>query len=167
MKWILWSVVFGLFCAGTMAYVSCVEAQTPGTPTTPITPPPAKNTDHQLTITVTDVKSTDGQLMISVYSKTDGFPDNPAKATYTAQINPQKPEYTFDLPTGKYVVVVVHDRNKNGKVDKTLIGFPKEPIGLSNHPKIGPGAGKPDFDKAKVDVKENTRLTINLIELGL
>jgi uncharacterized protein (DUF2141 family) len=37
---------------------------------------------------------------------------------------------------GQYAVVAYHDENANQKFDKTGIGFPAEPYGLSQNPKI-------------------------------
>lgn len=37
---------------------------------------------------------------------------------------------------GRYAVVAYHDENANEKFDKTGIGFPAEPYGLSRNPKI-------------------------------
>jgi uncharacterized protein (DUF2141 family) len=123
---------------------------------------------HALTVTVTDAKTQDGQLLIALFTKEEGFPADVSKAVKTATVAIDKPSHTFEkLPAGKYVVVVVHDRNKNGKVDKSLLGPPKEPIGLSNHPKISPPNHMPNFEKAKVEVTQATKIEIKLIELGL
>jgi uncharacterized protein (DUF2141 family) len=122
---------------------------------------------HDLTVKVTDITGKDGQIVIALFTKADGFPAEIAKAAKTATVALDKPTYTFEkLPAGKYVVVVFHDRNKNGKVDQSLIGVPIEPIGLSHHPKISPPRMMPDFDKAKVDVAKATSIDVNLIEIG-
>jgi uncharacterized protein (DUF2141 family) len=156
----------GVLVAAT-AWVACAMAQQPrgGGPQAPL---PQSADGHDLTVKVTDVKGKDGQIVIALFTKEDGFPADIGKAAKTATVALDKPTHTFEkLPAGKYVVVVFHDRNKNGKVDKTLLGPPKEPIGLSNHPKISPPRNMPDFDKAKVDVSKATSIEVNLIELGL
>jgi uncharacterized protein (DUF2141 family) len=128
---------------------------------------PRKAAGFDLKVTVTDIKGDEGELIISLFTKPDGFPADHKKAIKSQTIKLDEPEYTFsDLPKGKYVVVVVQDRNKNGKVDRSVIGFPLEPIGLSNHREIGPKGGPPDFNKAKVDVNQDTAIEINLIEVG-
>jgi uncharacterized protein (DUF2141 family) len=128
---------------------------------------PRKAAGFDLTVTVTDIKGDEGELIISLFTKPDGFPADHKKAIKSQTIKLDEPEWTFsDLPEGKYVIVVVQDRNKNGKVDRSAIGFPLEPIGLSNHREIGPKGGPPNFNKAKVDVNQDTAVKINLIEVG-
>ena len=52
-----------------------------------------------------------------------------------------------NLAEGEYAVSVIHDLNRNGKLDSNLIGIPVEPFGFSNDAKgtFGP----PAFDQAK------------------
>lgn len=38
--------------------------------------------------------------------------------------------------TGEFAIAVYHDRNANGKFDKTGLGLPNEPWGISNNPKV-------------------------------
>jgi len=119
------------------------------------------------TVRVTDVKRTGGELVIAVFDREDGFPADVTKAVRTGKTALDQPEHTFgDLPDGEYVIVVFHDLNRNGKADRTALGFPKEPIGLSNHPAIGLKAGRPDFKKGKVKVRGTGEISINLIELS-
>ena len=51
---------------------------------------------------------------------------------------------------GAYTVAVYHDENANKKFDKTWIGLPDEPFGLSRNPRIGLSA--PTFEETFVDV---------------
>lgn len=122
-----------------------------------------KGDGHDLTVTITDLKGTAGEIQIALFTKDRGFPDEFSKADKTAKVKLDKPTHTFKgLPAGKYVVVVVHDKNGNGKLDKSVIGFPTEPIGLSN----GMQKGRPDFDKAKVEVSKATSIEVKLVEIG-
>lgn len=122
---------------------------------------------HELAVTVTQVKENRGAIVISLFAKTDGFPDDSTKAAYTATVTPQQPVHVFtNLPAGSYAVAVFHDKNQDGKLDKSFIGFPQEPIGLSNHPVLGPPGGRPNFAKAKLEVPANNKVEVNLIELG-
>ena len=122
---------------------------------------------HGLTVRVSDVKGAEGEVVISLFTRPDGFPADVSKADRSAKVPPGKPTHTFaDLPAGQYVVVVFHDRNRDGKVDRSLFGVPKEPIGLSNHKSIGPKGGRPDFEKAKVSVPQAASVEVNLIEVG-
>lgn len=42
------------------------------------------------------------------------------------------PGHITDLPAGEYALVVYHDKNKNGRMDKNFIGIPREWLGFSN-----------------------------------
>jgi len=37
------------------------------------------------------------------------------------------------LPYGEYAVMLYHDENGNDKLDKNIVGVPKEPYGFSNN----------------------------------
>lgn len=62
---------------------------------------------------------------------------------------------------GQYAVAIYHDRNKNQKFDKNLLGIPSEPFGMSNNPRFGMKA--PEFEEAVFDVPETgTAISISL-----
>jgi uncharacterized protein (DUF2141 family) len=124
-----------------------------------------KSDTHELTVTVTDIPGKE-DIVIALFTDKKGFPEDTSKAVTTATVKANKATHTFDkLPAGKYVVVVFQDKDGDGKITKGGFG-PKEPIGLSNHPKIAPPLNMPDFDKGKVEVKKATRVEVNLITLG-
>jgi uncharacterized protein (DUF2141 family) len=124
-----------------------------------------KSDTHELTVTVTDIPGKE-DIVIALFADKKGFPEDTSKAVTTATVKANKATHTFDkLPAGKYVVVVFQDKDGDGKITKGGLG-PKEPIGLSNHPKIAPPLNLPDFDKAKVEVKKATSVEVNLITLG-
>lgn len=161
MKWYTKLAALGAVAAGGM-WTVCATAQPPR----PAAPPAAPGTGHALTVSVTDVKAKGGTIVVALYATRAGFPDDTTKATRTAKVSPDKPVHTFEnVPAGKYAVVVFHDTNDNGKIDKSPLGFPKEPIGLSNHKAIGPKGGRPDFDKAQVSVTRAVAVEVNLITL--
>lgn len=126
-----------------------------------------KGEAHDLTVNVTDVGGKE-DIVIALFTDKKGFPDDISKAVKTATVKANKATHTFEkLPAGKYVVVVFQDKDGDGKITKG-VGFspPKEPIGLSNHPKIAPPLNMPDFDKGKVDVSKATSVDVNLITVG-
>ena len=43
--------------------------------------------------------------------------------------------FTADLPPGEYGASVLHDENRNGKMDKNFAGIPLEGYGVTNNPK--------------------------------
>lgn len=50
------------------------------------------------------------------------------------------------LPPGRYAIGAFHDENKNGKLDRHLLGYPVEAYGFSN--KARGRLGPPAFDQA-------------------
>ena len=105
-----------------------------------------------LVIHVTGARNVKGHLLVSVWPGPQGFPSSPVRI-----IGPQKvgldgaslsASATFrDLPAGDYSVTVMHDENDNGKMDKNLLGIPKEGFGVSNDPKKK--LHMPTFDETK------------------
>ncbi|MEM8944369.1 MAG: DUF2141 domain-containing protein [Planctomycetota bacterium] len=119
----------------------------------------------QLTVEVTEIKGRDGQLIVSVYDREAGFPNQLEKARATLKTLPTKPKVVFkNLTSGNYAVVVVHDRNKNNQIDQNFIGMPKEPVGLSNYNTIGL-SNRPSFKKALISLKKSGGVKVKLISL--
>jgi uncharacterized protein (DUF2141 family) len=60
------------------------------------------------------------------------------------------------LPKGRYAVAAYQDLNSNGSLDRSLLGWPTEPVGASN------GAtgmvGPPRFRDAAFELKQATQL---------
>ena len=67
-----------------------------------------------------------------------------------------------ELPPGTYALVVIHDANRNGDIDRNFLGIPTEAWGFSNDAKgtLGP----PSFDAAAVSggSDQPTRIEITL-----
>jgi len=116
-------------------------------------------------IKVTGLKNKNGQLGILVFTKKDGFPSDWQKAyrQVLIPITGTGVEYTFtDLPYGKYAVSVMHDENKNKKLDTNFLGIPKEGYGVSNNatgsmgpPKFEDATFTLDKDIIATDIKVN------------
>jgi uncharacterized protein (DUF2141 family) len=102
----------------------------------------------ELTIELSDVKTTEGKVMIAVFSSSDSFLKKPVLAASTAADPAGKSVVLKDLPEGEYALVVYHDANGNGKMDKNMMGIPTEDYAFSNNAmgKFGP----PSFDSAKI-----------------
>jgi uncharacterized protein (DUF2141 family) len=102
-----------------------------------------------LTVTINKLESKQGQLLIAVFDRPDGFPEAGAKAFRSRKtvIDSQSVTVYFrDLPPGIYAVCFVHDTNLNEKLDKNM-GIPAEKYGVSNNIKMG--FGPPKFEEAK------------------
>jgi len=64
-----------------------------------------------------------------------------------------------DLPGGEYALVVYHDENGNGRLDKNFIGIPREPLGFSNQYRP---QGPPTFSRAAFRLEADETRAINV-----
>jgi uncharacterized protein (DUF2141 family) len=124
------------------------------------TPPMAA----KLTVEITNVARTGGNIRVALYKPTDKF--GTAKPDFFKVIPVEKPgarQAVFDVEPGRYAVAVFHDVNDNDKLDKNLVGYPKEPFGFSNN--FRPVVSAPDFDDCAFVLPENgTKISIKLID---
>lgn len=107
-------------------------------------------------IKVSGLKNQSGQLGILVFISKDGFPSDWQKAyrQVLIPITGTSAEYTFtDLSYGKYAVSVMHDENKNKKLDTNFLGIPKEGYGVSNN--ATGSMGPPKFEDATVTLDKD------------
>lgn len=106
-----------------------------------------------LAIHVTGFRNDKGALGAALFRSGDGWPEDVAKA-YRHGPFPIEGDHgtaVFDhLPPGRYGVVVLHDENRNQKLDRNLLMVPKEGFGFANNPRIL--LTPPAFDKATTSV---------------
>jgi uncharacterized protein (DUF2141 family) len=110
-----------------------------------------------LSVDVTGVRNDKGRIALALFQSDAGFPGDSSRAVRTqlAEIDPQTRSAHFVLqgiPYGVYAVSVFHDENMNGRLDKNLVGAPKEGYGASNNPRKR--MGPPPFDEAKFELKQ-------------
>ena len=105
-----------------------------------------------LTVQIDDVKSSEGLLSVGVYDSPDTFLRKPLTGVRTQAIAGGKTVVIKDLPPGEYALVVTHDANQNGKMDKNVLGIPTEDYAFSNNA-MGT-MGPPTYEAAKFQVPE-------------
>ena len=118
--------------------------------------------EKKLTVQITNVTTDEGQIILAIYNSSENY--DKRIAFQEVKLQPEVDTVTFEtnVPDGEYLVMLVHDINKNGKLDTSFIGMPKEPVGLSNYD----GKGIPGkFKKHKFTVSENLTVTIPLKQL--
>jgi uncharacterized protein (DUF2141 family) len=101
-------------------------------------------------INITNIRSNNGKVNVSLFAAADGFPSNPQKAVavQSVVIQGNQVRLRFDnLPFGTYAIACLHDENGNGKIDTNLVGIPKEGYGASNNAVSKLSA--PKFEAAK------------------
>jgi uncharacterized protein (DUF2141 family) len=105
-----------------------------------------------LTVTVSDIRSQNGQLLVAVVN-TDAAWNSREKpvAVDKADATAREQVFRFKLPAGSYAVQVLHDENRNGKLDSNFMGIPVEGYGFSNNPQV---MRRAHFSEAKFDLTE-------------
>jgi uncharacterized protein (DUF2141 family) len=99
----------------------------------------------KLTVKITGIRNAEGNIRVAL--RTD---ENTIVNAKVVEIDPKTltAEAVFDnLPEGSYGVAVMHDENKNEKLDFDNVGMPIEGYGHSNNPAKRPGP--PNFDETK------------------
>ncbi len=121
--------------------------------------------DNELRIIIRDVKNSVGLITADLYpNNNETFLKGKGrikKVKFAARAPMTK--FCMAIPEGgDYAMAVYHDRNANGQFDKTGLGLPDEPWGISNNPKVrfaAPHVERALFkvtkDGAMVDIKLN------------
>ncbi len=118
----------------------------------------------KLLVHIDGFRNQKGDAGVTVFTSPDGWPENNNKAFIHGghPFSGDKTTVELQLPPGRYAIAVVHDENSNHKLDRNMIGWPKEGFGFSNNPKVGLSA--PSFDTATMQVTcPVTETTIHLI----
>lgn len=106
-------------------------------------------------VTIKGIKNNKGNMPLAVFKDHDSFMDNKAVklVRYSkAKVVNGTMTVTLDLEPGTYGLSVLDDENANNKMDKNMIGIPKEGFGFSNyyHDKMS----HPQFKDFKIVVTE-------------
>ena len=127
----------------------------------------SNNETYSLTVEVHQSRNSKGVIQFALYNKDGTIPDEKYKNYYkiqTAEIIQGSSSVTFSyLPPGKYAVNILHDEDKNGKIDKGLL-LPKEGIGFSNYKSIGL-SNRPKFSKASFELRSDMTIDVKVIYL--
>lgn len=108
-------------------------------------------------LVIEGLKSNKGVVRASIFEaqNSDYFPSGKDKALAKIKSgisNKQSKLQFLELKPGNYAVAVYHDKNNNGKIDRSIFGKPKEAYGFSNNPKR-PRRGPVAFSKAQFIIK--------------
>lgn len=120
---------------------------------------------YNLTVQVEQLRNSDGVLQVALYNKDKTIPDQHYKNYYllkTTAITNNTASITFtNLPKGTYAVNILHDENKDGKIDKKFV-LPKEGVGFSNYTSINL-ANRPNFKKASFELMKDKTIKVKVI----
>lgn len=118
-----------------------------------------------LFISITNVKTTNGNVRVGIYKKDNDFPNE--KDTYQNKVYKVTKTGSIlikieDLPYGEYAIGIYQDENKNATLDKNFVGAPKEPFAFSNN--VKPLFTAPDFEECRFQYTEdNVRMNLKLL----
>lgn len=114
-----------------------------------------------LTITVENIRNMDGLLKVCVFDNEADFMQQPVICEDVTDFSKPEHELSLSIPIGRrYAIIVYHDLNANGKLDRNILGIPSEPYGFSNNPSTR--FGPPSFDKANFDAAKLNNIVIRL-----
>jgi uncharacterized protein (DUF2141 family) len=105
-----------------------------------------------LEIHVTGFRNGNGLAGGAVYASPAGWPEDTSRAVVHGgfPITNGKATETFRVPPGRYGVVVIHDENRNHKLDRNFLDIPKEGFGFANNPRVLLSA--PSFQASSITV---------------
>lgn len=114
-----------------------------------------------LTVKVEGVKSAKGNIRAALYADPKTFrKEAQAVAVIQAAASPGEVSLSWpDVKPGKYAVVVYHDEDANGELNRRFGMFPTEGYGLSNNPKV---SGPPPFEPSAFEVSGATEIMVEL-----
>lgn len=103
---------------------------------------------------------TEGSIVLMLFDSANAFGDfRDAVRKETFSTNGST-SFTLDqIPAGEYALVVHHDLNSDGVLDKNFIGIPTEPLAFSNgyRPK-----GPPNYQRARISLAEGQTMVMEL-----
>ncbi len=116
-------------------------------------------------INILNIKNSTGTIACALFESPAGFPREYLRhATSMMAIEIRDTQARCDfvgIPPGTYALVVIHDENRNGKLDTNWMGVPTEGYGFSSGAKATLSA--PSFSDASLRYDRGTLdLTISL-----
>lgn len=104
-----------------------------------------------LTIHIHGVKKSEGDMRASLCDSEMRYKKDECKRDIIVSAISDVTTIKFDnVPPGRYAFTILHDKNKNGKMDSNFLNIPREGFAFSNN--IKPSFSEPPFRKVAFDV---------------
>lgn len=119
--------------------------------------------NQNLKVTITKLHNNNGVVLVSLFKDGVGYPDSPEKAygKEKAYIVEKSATIIFkSVPPGSYAIAILHDENNNQRMDKNILGIPKEGYGFSNN--ASAAFGPPSYKKASFTHNSATATEIQI-----
>lgn len=107
-------------------------------------------------LNITNIRNNSGQVLISVFNQSIGFPSDGNKVYRYYVIETTYPTMLVlieMLPPGDYAVAIVHDENRNLQLDTNILGAPVEGYAASGK---NSRYSSPKFESSKFRVGYDT-----------
>jgi uncharacterized protein (DUF2141 family) len=115
-----------------------------------------KGASCTLVVEINKLRNAKGRVAVALFNSSEAFPEQSrALQGKLATISGARATVTFKgVKPGTYALAVLHDENKNNKMDFNLLGMPLEGYGFSND--AWAMFGPPSFEDASFSVKGKT-----------
>ena len=111
----------------------------------------------RFTLEIAGITVNQGRIYVKIYSNDRDYRSDIPYAAYVLESTSQSIVHSFDILEGEYLIALFQDANNNGELDTNFLGFPREPVGLSNYNGGIPGG----FNRQKIPINNNSnRVTI-------
>jgi uncharacterized protein (DUF2141 family) len=89
----------------------------------------------QVTFEITNLRRPRGVVQAALFNSPQGFPDgNHAFRYMKLDVEDRAARGTFlGLPPGEYAILVFHDEDEDGELDRNFLGIPREGYGASRN----------------------------------
>lgn len=120
-------------------------------------------TDNYLSVTISGIQEDKGQIRIGLFKNAVSFPKQGKQHKgYLIDVKDKKASIKiYNIQKGTYAIGVMHDVNKNEKLDKNWLGYPIELYGFSNDARATFSA--PSFESASFYHDGSTAMTIKVL----
>jgi uncharacterized protein (DUF2141 family) len=114
---------------------------------------------HSVTVNVSGLLNPDGEVVGYLYKEGQKLK---LKGEHYRRVSVRAREgsvsLTFvNIPKGDYAILILHDEDKDGKLDMYFFGPPKEGVCASNNPK-----GHPKFEEARFTLSGDVVLDLEM-----
>ena len=118
---------------------------------------------QKVTITVTDIRNTDGHIQLAIFNTAQQFDDDAPisrKRFPKSNVKNGTLSISLDLPDGTYGIGLLDDENNDKEMDYNFIGMPTEGFGFSDY--YHTGWSRPTFDDFDFIKKGTKAITIKI-----
>ncbi|MCL2312915.1 MAG: DUF2141 domain-containing protein, partial [Firmicutes bacterium] len=117
------------------------------------------NDTVSVTLEITGININQGNIHVHIYSNDRDYRNDVPFLVIILESTATRIIHTFEIKEGEYLFALFQDTNNNGKLDTNFLGFPREPVGLSNYISGIPRG----FNHHKIPINRNSnRVSINM-----